>query len=157
MGHHFHPFISQQSEKQFLIKQDGHAEFCLLQLLSWLSFWSSHYCKTCVNASYRAVSAQEFARKNSKLVYKLWVFHIRETTYSSGHCSMQLRKKKLENLSVGTAEKESCATVAFCAERNKYYSKEEFTVWNSTKQHIIFYFKRFLFVHSIGSIKDASS
>lgn len=37
-------------------------------------------------------------------------------------------EKKLENLRVGTFEKESCAAVAFCAERNEYYSKEAFAV-----------------------------
>lgn len=34
-----------------------------------------------------------------------------EIAYSSGHCSMQLRMKNLEDVSVGAAEKELCATV----------------------------------------------
>lgn len=41
---------------------------------------------------------------------------------------MQLRKKKLENLSVGTIEKELYAAVTFCDELNEYYSKEAFIV-----------------------------
>ena len=114
----FTPFISQQLENSFFLKKGGHSEFCFLKLLPRLPFWSSHYRKACINASYRAISAQEFASQNSQLVYKLPVFHILEITYSSGHCSMQLRKKKLEELSAGTAEKESCAIVCFCTERN---------------------------------------
>lgn len=55
--HHFHPFHLSAIREVIFLKRVGCSQFCLLKLLLWLSFWSSHYCKTCINASYRAISA----------------------------------------------------------------------------------------------------